>query len=260
MVISYLAEIPDSTTFKVYPGTTVRRSEPGGGFGKQFEAGQEGLNLIGRLSDHQRDVCAEYYLSRSRRPPYFALAECPEDIGSIQGFTAKWGLLTSKGVIPPGWRPLIGAPNSPWRGDKQDFLMDVTGWISLKQRFSLWLEAAQQKDSKGRAELLGLFKTEGLFSFDAGTITLGLTWKSSAWVPQIKTDSLYAAFTAMLWLDISARDRMLLCCENSECRRLFITEKTNKKFCDSVCASQVAKRRWWRAHGARWRRQRSKGR
>ena len=256
MVISYLARIPDASTFQICEGQTVRRAEPDGSYGKRFQAGQEGRFLAGRFTGKHRDVCAEYYRSRNKRPPYFALAECPETEDSIQEFTAKWGTLNSGAGIPPQWKALMARPGCHWLGDSEDFLMDIEGWIVLKQRFSLWLRAAQEKGPTARAKLLKLIENEGSFSFDGGSFSLGLAWQSSSWLPQIRTQSLYLAFVAMLWLDISARDRMILCCANSKCGRYFTTERPNKKYCDPICGSQVARRHWWRVHGAAWRKNR----
>lgn len=254
MVISYLAQLPEPRSYRLMQAETVRRPDPDGTLGERMAPGQFGPYLLGRLTERKKDVCAEYYRSRRRRPLYSALAECPEDFGSIMAFTTTWGYLGERHPIPKGWRELVGKPDCPWRGDQSDFLMDLTGWVILKRRFMLWLAAAEQP--RNRRDVLKLMDTESWHAFDAGQLNFGMVLQNREWIPQVRPHSLYMAFVAMLWLDIAAKDRMLLRCADPECGRFFITDRRDKKYCDSECALRVARRSWWRAHGSQWRRKR----
>src|SRR4051812_22630209 len=96
MVISYPAPIPDNSSVWCTIGRTVPRVSVGEGlisFTKQDPLGDSGAYLIGRFTDRNRDVSADYYRSRGKRPPYLELARCSADEESAIRFTKIWGPL-----------------------------------------------------------------------------------------------------------------------------------------------------------------------
>ena len=105
MVISYPARIPERSSFWCTVAATVPRIGVGQepiSILQQDLFGQSGAYLIGRFSDRGRDVCARYYKSRGKRPPYLALKECGDDLESIVKFTEEWGPL-GKSPGRPAW-------------------------------------------------------------------------------------------------------------------------------------------------------------
>jgi hypothetical protein len=146
--------------------------------------------------------------------------------------------------------------------DDQNFAMDLTGWRHLQSRFKtlLGLASGRHLTSSARTKMMDFIKEEKWHSYDAGELRLGLGWSRSAkaWKPEIVAGSLYLAFLAMLWLDISSRERSLLPCANPHCGRFFVTDKRNQVYCESNCASKVAKRRWWNANGGKRREAKNK--
>ena len=219
-----------------------------------------GLYLLARFTPNKKDICAEYYRVRGKRAPYLALAECGTDPQSILAFTAKWGRLTTNTSIPLGWKDAIGQPWCPWVGDQLDFLMDITGWLHLQERFQKLLALAAQPGRDARRQLCELITRETWYGFDEGYVHLGLEWKPDALKPQIVAGSLYLAFVVMLWLDIAANGRKMLRCADSECGKYFPTERSDKFYCSPECALTVARRTWWRKHGNEWRRRRTRQR
>jgi len=250
MVISYLARLPDRNTFQLAQGNTVRRIDLDG---QLQPGGQVGQFLLGRFSDRTQDVAAEYYRRRGRRPPYLEFAANCTDTDAILDFTAQWGLLTTSHSVPDGWKPARRESWCPWRGDQKDFLMDLSGWRSLHQRFQRLQEVAAAPTRNGRRTLCDLLSRESNLDFDAGNLHLGLEWKAEAFQPQIVTSSLYMAFVAMLWLDVTARGRRLLRCADPGCGKYFSTERPNKIYCDPICALRTSRRNWWRRNGPAWR-------
>jgi len=245
MVISYLADLPVASSLALtaydtapranFDATTVPWPE---------EPFQTNAFLVGRFSGERRDVGAEYYAQGWNRRPYFEIEEYADTEEGAIAFTIEWGALTAPwhvSEVPPEVR------DGPWKGEEQGLWLDLEGWITLRRRFGLWLEAATTTDYEDRCKKLKtLMDREGLFALDIGEISLGLA--------QVKPASLYGAFVAMLCLDTATKGRMVLRCENPLCRKLFCTEKRNKKYCDSSCAAKVTKRRWWNKQGSERRR------
>jgi hypothetical protein len=250
MVISYLAHLPAHETFQLVHGNTVRRIDPDG---QLQPGGQTGQFLLGRFSDRSKDVTVEYYRRRGRRPPYLVFAENSTDTDAILDFTAQWGVLTMRHSLPAGWQAVRREPWCPWRGDQKDFLMDLSGWQSLHQRFQKMLKVAAEPDYKAHRELCHLLTRESNLDFDAGNVHLGLEWEQAAYQPRIVAGSLYMAFVAMLWLDVAARGRKLLRCADPGCSKYFSTERPDKIYCDRICALRTSRRNWWRRHGQAWR-------
>jgi hypothetical protein len=257
MVISYLARIPEKASFCASAGATIPRREGAVEANTNSEVlfGETSLYLMGRFTDEARDVCAAYYQSKAkRRPPYLALANSTGDLASSLDFTAKWGPLGHSLPILPGWAEAIGKPPCPWKGDHKDFLIDLAGWAHLHRRFRQLCSFAaggSRLSAANRKNITDFLCEESWNEFDAGPLRLGLEWNTtrSGWTPQIVTASLYQAFVAMLWLDISRREQMLLYCANSSCGKLFVTSRTNKLYCDAACAAKVARLKWWRTKG-----------
>ena len=135
-------------------------------------------------------------------------------------------------------------------GDNRDFLMDLSGWSELQQRFQRILKLASTKGSAA-AEKLSHLNWAGL-DFDGGSIRLGFGWdrKKGVLQPQLVPSCLYAAFISMLWADVASKGRRILCCENPRCANVFVSERPNKIYCSHECAEKVAKRKHWRTKGS----------
>jgi hypothetical protein len=155
-------------------------------------------------------------------------------------------------------------PWCPWKGDRDDFLMDLAGWRSLRIRFLRILRLAESRGESARKELSEKITAEAQIDFDAGSFRIGLHWRTAThrvnagFESQVIPSSLYGAFLAMLWLDVADRNVNLRRCQAPECGLYFDTRDARKVYCSHECGVRVARRNWWGLHGNEWRKKRSK--
>ena len=261
MLISYLARLPDRKSFRVAEGPAVRRLDISGNL---TPPNQTTRFLLGRFTGEPRDLCRDYYTSKRATPPYQIFANSPGNESSIVEFTAEWGPLLIP--FPPGpWgQPVISHPIVPLSPPEgvYDFEMDLSAWTLHQQRMKDLLALAARKDDPRVLQTFGRSLSQyASLDFDSGKLRLGVASVSgsvkftekrkwSALRAQLVADSLWAAFCAMLWIDVITEGKRIEICANPKCLKTFTTERLGTLYCCHDCGVAVARRKWWRTKGA----------
>ncbi len=260
MQISYLADLPETSTLMLAEGVHIPDAEEIQTYGGR---GPEKWtpHLFGRFSGRQRKVFEDYYRDpESSSAPHLLFAGCGTTNSEIQEFTADWGLIHNPGM-PSDY--IASMPiGLPWKGDKQDFALDLEWWRHLHSNFktliALIAECSEGKNAaQDRSAVTKLFHHATTYMTFANSfpITPSLASVEETWVPVLRVGSLWMAFCMMLLLDLSAKGRLIKSCENPTCRKFFSTSRDNKKYCSHACGVSVARRVWWRKEGKQRREQ-----
>jgi hypothetical protein len=208
--------------------------------------------LVGRYRDSQHDVFEEYRRARRRHSteaPHLQFANCSSDDESIQRFTASWGVL---GFALP-WQGGLAAimAEGPIGDPAIQFEFALDDWRQLQARFVKMLALAKSRRSADRKELAAEIQRFGgpLLGNQVRLSPKFVVARSGELAFRIDPNDLWSALCMMLLCDLSAHGSVIKQCADPNCANFFPSERSNKKFCDAVCAQRFHKRKWFRIHG-----------